>query len=82
MLLLIVPYFDRLQHSPFLQRALRGVLISFVGLLLAVTIRFGLAVHWTPLSMLISGCAFVALWEKVNILWVVLIGAVVSALLL
>ncbi len=82
LLLLIVPYFDRLQHSPFLQRALRGVLISFVGLLLAVTIRFGLAVHWTPLSMLISGCAFVALWQKVNILWVVLIGAVISAMLL
>ena len=82
LLLLIVPYFDRLQHSPLLQRALRGVLISFVGLLLAVTIRFGLAVHWTPLSMLISGCAFAALWKKVNILWVVLIGAVVSAILL
>lgn len=82
LLLLIVPYFDRLQHSPLLQRALRGVLISFVGLLLAVTIRFGLAVHWTPLSILISGCAFAALWKKVNILWVVLIGAVISSILL
>ncbi len=82
LLLLVVPYFDRLQHSPFLQRVLRGVLISFVGLLLAVTIRFGLAVHWTPISMLICACAFVALWKKVNILWVVLIGAVISAILL
>ena len=82
LLLLIVPYFDRLQHNHLLQRALRGVLISFVGLLLAVTIHFGLTVHWTPLSMLISGCAFAALWKKVNILWVVLIGALVSALLL
>ena len=82
LLLLIVPYFDRLQHNPFLQRALRGVLISFVGLLLAVTIRFGLAVHWTPFSVLIGVCAFAALWKKINILWVVLIGAVVSAILL
>lgn len=82
LLLLVVPYFDRLQHSPLLQRALRGVLISFVGLLLAVTIRFGLAVHWIPLSMLICACAFVALWKKVNILWVVLMGAVISAILL
>ncbi len=82
LLLLIVPFFDRLQHSIFLQRALRGVLISFVGLLLAVTIRFGLAVHWTPLSMLISACAFAALWKKINILWVVLVGAVISAMLL
>lgn len=82
LLLLIVPYFDRLQHSAVLQRALRGVLISFVGLLLAVTIRFGLAVHWTPLSILITGCAFTALCKKVNILWVVLAGAGVSALIL
>ncbi len=82
LLLLVVPYFDRLQHNPFLQRALRGVLISFVGLLLAVTIRFGLTVHWTPLSVLIAACAFAALWKKVNILWVVLIGAIISAVIL
>jgi len=82
LLLLVVPYFDRMQHNPSLQRALRGVLVSFVGLLLAVTIRFGFAAHWTPLSALIAACALIALLKKVNILWVVLIGAVVSALLL
>ncbi len=82
LLLLVVPYFDRMQHNASLQRALRGVLVSFVGLLLAVTIRFGLAVHWTPLSALIAACALIALLKKVNILYVVLIGAVVSALLL
>ena len=82
LLLLVVPYFDRMQHNASLQRALRGVLVSFVGLLMAVTIRFGLAVHWTPLSALIAVCALVALLKKVNILWVVLIGAIISALLL
>lgn len=82
LLLLVVPYFDRMQHNPSLQRALRGVLVSFVGLLLAVTVRFGFAAHWTPLSALIAACALIALLKKVNILWVVLIGAVISALLL
>ena len=82
LLLLVVPYFDRMQHNISLQRALRGVLVSFVGLLLAVTIRFGFAVHWTPLSALIAVCALAALLKKVNILYVVLIGAVISALLL
>ncbi len=80
-LLLVVPYFDRLQHNAIVQRVLRGVLVSFVGLLLAVTIRFALTVHWTPLSILIGACAFAALWKKVNILWVVLVGAVLSILL-
>ncbi len=82
LLLLVVPYFDRMQHSASLQRGLRGVLVSFVGLLLAVTIRFGLAVHWTPLSILIAASALIALLKKVNILWVVLAGAIVSAVLL
>ncbi len=82
LLLLVVPYFDRMQHNAALQRALRGVLVSFVGLLLAVTIKFGFAVHWTSLSALIATCALTALLKKVNILWVVLAGAVVSALFL
>ncbi len=81
-LTLVVPYFDRLQHSPVLQRALRGALVSFVGLLLAVAIRFGLAVHWSVLSACIAVAAFTAFRLKVDILWVVLAGAVASALLL
>jgi len=78
----IVPYFDRPQHSAILWRVLPRALVSFVGLLLAVAIRFALTVHWKPLSILISACAFAALWKKVNILWVVLVGAVLSILLL
>ncbi len=82
LLLLVVPWYDRLQQSVLIQRALRGILVSFVGLLLSVTIRFAQATCWTPLSILLGICAFAALWKKVNILWVVLIGAVISTLLL
>jgi chromate transporter len=82
LLLLVVPYFDLVQHSATLQRALRGILVSFVGLLLAVCFRFAFAVHWTPFAVLIAAAAFTALFKNINILWVVLIGAVVSTLLL
>ncbi len=82
LLLLVVPYFDRLEHNVYLQRGLRGVLASFVGLLLAVTIRFAIAIHWAPLSIFITLAAFAALYKKVNILWVVLVGAGASVLLL
>jgi len=82
LLLLVVPYFDRLEQNVFVQAALRGILVSFVGLLLAVTIRFSLAAHWTLLSIGIAACAFTALYLKINILWVVLIGAGISAFLL
>jgi chromate transporter len=79
---LAVPYFDRLQRSVVFKRALRGVLVCFVGLLLAVTIRMGLAVSWSFLSFAIAAAAFAALRFGIDILWVALAGVVVSCLLL
>jgi chromate transporter len=78
MVLVTVPYFDRLQHALLFRRALRGVLASFVGLLMAVTIQFGIAASWTAPAILLATAAFVALRFKVDILWVVLVGAGVS----
>lgn len=78
----VVPYFDRLQHSAVLQRGLRGALVSFVGLLLAVAIRFGIDIHWDLLTVLIALGAFTAFRLKVDILWVVLLGAAVSSIIL
>jgi chromate transporter len=82
MVLITVPYFDRLQHSLLFRRAMRGILASFVGLLLAVTIQFAMAVSWTMPSIFLALAAFAALWFKVDILWVVLVGAGVSIFLL
>jgi chromate transporter len=82
MLLIAVPYLDRLQYSLSFRRALRGILASFVGLLLSVTFQFGIAASWTNRSFLIALAAFVALWCKVDILWVVLAGAGLSAFVL
>jgi len=78
----VVPYFDRLHNNALLQKGLRGALVSFVGLLLAVTIQFTMAVHWGIYQALIAGAAFLALRLRVDILWVVLAGAVVSTLFL
>ncbi len=77
-----VPYFDRFRSNVYFQRALRGALVSFVGLLLAVTIQFALAVHWGVYEALIAGGAFLAFYRKIDIFWVVIVGAVVSALIL
>jgi chromate transporter len=81
-LTMVVPYFDRLQHNPAIQRGLRGALVSFVGLLLAVAVRFGLAAQWSVFSVIIAVAAFVALRLKADILWVVLAGGVISTLIL
>ena len=82
MVLATVPYFDRLQHSLCFRRALRGVLASFVGLLVAMAINFGLAVAWSIPAGLIAAAAFAALRFKIDILWVVLAGAAVATFVL
>ncbi len=81
-LLLVVPYFDRLKRSSWFKMAMRGILSSFVGLLLAVTIRFGAAAQWSWVAAVLCVGAFIALRLKVDILWVVLVGGALSALML
>lgn len=82
LLLLIgtAPYFARLCAAPLFKRGVDGVLCSFVGLLCTVTIRLGLHVHWDWPHLLLAGAAFAALLKKVDLLWVVLAGAVVAML--
>lgn len=77
----IAPYFERLRASPLFHKVISGVLCSFVGLLATVTIRFALNVHWDLAHALLSGVALIALLLKVDILWVVLIGTILSIVL-
>jgi chromate transporter len=76
----ISPYFDRVRTSPSFNKIIGGVLCSFVGLLLTVTIRFALNVHWDLLHSLLAGSALVALLLKVDILWVVVIATAISVM--
>jgi chromate transporter len=78
----IVPYFDRLRASDYFNRCMSGILASFVGLLLSVTIQFGLDVPWdVPLTVLASA-SLVALVLGVEVLWVVLVGIALSMMIL
>jgi chromate transporter len=77
----LAPYFDRLRASPRFDHAMNGILCSFVGLLLAVTLRFAADVSWDVRHMLLVSAAFVALRLQVDIFYVVLAG-VVTALVL
>jgi len=78
----IVPYFDRLRGSPYFKKVVTGILCSFVGLLLTVTLRFALEIPWDIGRSFLSIAAFVALFLKVDILWVVLVGTVISLIIL
>ena len=76
-----LPYFDRLNGLPRFRRAVRGILIAFVGLLLAVAVQFALAVPWSWPALALGLAAFVALLLKADILWVVLAGGALSTVL-
>jgi chromate transporter len=78
----VTPVFFRLKSSPVFLRAVQGILASFVGLLFFVTVKFGMAVPWDAVRILIGISAFFALVRKVDILYVVLAGSVISLIVL
>ncbi len=79
-LVVVMPFFDRIKTSPLFARATAGILASFVGLLTYVTIKFAVAVPWDVLKVLLGAAALAALLKKVDILYVVLAGAAFSFL--
>jgi chromate transporter len=78
----ITPYFDKLRSSPYFSRAISGILSSFVGLLLSVTIRFALDIPWDLPRAILAGGAFIALLFKVEICWVVIVTTLISIFIL
>jgi chromate transporter len=77
----IAPYFDRIRNSPRISRALRGIVCSFVGLLVSVLILLSLPIPWDAVRVILSVGAFIALVRKVNVIWVVLAAAGIGLLL-
>lgn len=77
---LVYPRFQRLRRDPHFQRLLRGSLASFVGLLGAMALKFAWALDWGWPTALLSLAALTALALKVDILWVVAGGALLSLL--
>jgi chromate transporter len=80
LLAVTAPYFRRLLASPKFVAAAAGTLCSFVGLLVAVGMRFSLEVHWDPVRILLACSSFIALLLGTDVLWVVLAGTALSIL--
>ena len=78
----VTPYFDRLRNSAYFYGVINAVLCSFVGLLLTVTFRFASNIPWDIPRGLLAAAAFVALLLKLEIIWIVLAGTVISVFFL
>lgn len=72
------PVFDRLKSTRYFSGTTKGILASFVGLLFYVTIKFTLDVPWDIIRAFLALAALSALVKKVDILYIVMTGAVVS----
>ena len=77
----IIPFFDKLRTYPQFNKVINGILCSFVGLLVIVTYRFTIGIHWNLINILLVLAAFILLVRKVEVIWIVLGGVVVSILI-
>ena len=77
-LITVTPIFDRLKTSVYFLKATKGILASFVGLLFFVTVKFLLNVPWDMMRVILGLAAMTVLLNKIDVLYVVLIGAVIS----
>jgi len=76
--LLTAPFFDKLRNSRFFMRATRAILATFVGLLLFIAIKFALSISWSIFAVLFGIAAFIALFKQVHVLYVIVVGLLVS----
>lgn len=72
----------RIRSSHWVNHALHSILLSFVGLLVSVTIRFGLNVPRDMTRVLLAGGTFTALLLNISLIYPVLAEIAVSLLLL
>ena len=80
LVLAIAPWFDRLRAQAWLSPALRGALLSFVGLLLFVTFGLARSLDWSIVTAMLSVAAFISLRAGATVPIVVLASALVAVL--
>jgi len=74
----LIPFFDRLKTSPQFNKVVNGILCSFVGLLTIVTYRFTMGIQWNVYYIIIVIIAFILLAKKIDAIWIVLGGVILS----
>ena len=80
-LLIAAPLFERFKSSPTFIGATKGIFATFLGLLIFMTVKFGLLVPWDAVRVGVGLLAFGALLRRVDTFYVVLGGAVLSFVL-
>ena len=77
----IIPFFDKLSSYSQFNKVINGILCSFVGLLAVVTYRFTDGIHWDLANVIFTLVAFGLLLRKVDVIWVIVGGVLLSLLM-
>ena len=78
----LVPALGRVRRSVYFAGVLGAILCSFVGLLFSVTLRFASGIAWDIPRALLTIAGFIALLLRTEIIWLVVVGTVVSIMFL
>jgi len=77
----VVPFFDKLSEYPKFNKVINGILCSFVGLLMVITYRFAIEIHWTVINVIFVIIALILLFKNVNAVWLILVGILLSLIM-
>lgn len=81
LLVLLAPHFARLRGVRTVQAAVGGLLAAFIAMLLHVLAEVAKSAFVGPWDVALAVAAIVALWLRVNVVWVVLAAIALSLLL-
>jgi chromate transporter len=76
-----IPFFDKLSSYPQFNKIINGILCAFVGLLTIVTYRFAIGINWNLIATIFTLVAFILLQRRVEVVWIVLVGILVSLIM-
>ncbi len=78
---LLIPYYDRLRGLKEIRMMEQGILAAFVGMLALVLYNFGRTTFVDIPTVIFAAGAFIALLKKVDLMYVLLVGAILSIIL-
>ena len=78
---LLIPHYDRVRRMTAVRRMEQGILASFIGMLALVLYNFGRAAFVDIPTALFAVAAFIALLRKVDLAYILAVGAIASILL-
>ena len=81
LLTVLIPHYDRLRESRAIRGMVQAILAAFLGMLLFVAYRFGREALTDGWTLGLAVAAWLALWRKVDLPWVIG-GAILFALVM